>query len=58
MCELARKLLDRLGLLPSFNLRMATRADQEGDRLRQASPFCGILTAREREAIWARYEEK
>ena len=39
-------------------LRIATRADEHGDRLRQTSPFCGILTDREREAIWARYDEK
>jgi hypothetical protein len=39
-------------------LRIATRADEHGDRLRQASPFCGILTEREREAICARYDEK
>ena len=39
-------------------LRIATRADEHGDRLRQASPFCGILTDREREAIWARYDEE
>jgi hypothetical protein len=39
-------------------LRILTRADEEGDRLRQSSPFCGILTERERDAIWARYDEK
>ncbi len=39
-------------------LRIATRADEHGERLRQASPFCGILTDREREAIWARYDAK
>ncbi len=38
-------------------LRIMTRADEAGDRLRQASPFCGILTDRERQAIWARYDE-
>ena len=37
-------------------LRIVTQANEEGDRLRQASPFCGILTEREREAIWARYD--
>lgn len=36
-------------------LRIMTRADEEGNRLRQSSPFCGILTEREREVIWARY---
>src|SRR5437016_11984551 len=39
-------------------LRIATRADEHGDRLGQTSPFCGILTDREREAIWARFDEK
>lgn len=38
-------------------LRIMTRADEEGNRLRQASPFCGILTEQEREAIWARYDQ-
>ncbi len=37
-------------------LLIATRPDEEGDRLRQSSPFCGILTKRERDAIWARYD--
>src|SRR5437868_10393363 len=37
-------------------LRLATRADEEGNRLRQSSPFCGILTEFEREGIWARYD--
>ncbi|MBI3850221.1 MAG: hypothetical protein HY298_08015 [Verrucomicrobia bacterium] len=39
-------------------LRIMTRPDEEGNRLRQSSPFCGILTERERKAIWARYDEK
>lgn len=39
-------------------LRLMTRPDEEGNRLRQASPFCGILTEREREAIWARYDQE
>ena len=39
-------------------LRIMTRADEEGNRLRQSSPFCGILTEREREAIWARYDQE
>lgn len=38
-------------------LRLMTRADEEGNRLRQSSPFCSILTERERETIWARYDE-
>jgi len=38
-------------------LRIMTRTDEEGNRLRQSSPFCGILTEREREAIWARYDQ-
>jgi hypothetical protein len=37
-------------------LRIMSRADEEGNRLRQSSPFCGILTELEREAIWARYD--
>lgn len=39
-------------------LRLMTRADEEGNRLRQSSPFCGILTKPEREAIWARYDQE
>jgi hypothetical protein len=38
-------------------LRLMTRADEEGNRLRQSSPFCGILTEKERNAIWARYDQ-
>ena len=38
-------------------LRIMTRPDEEGNRLRQSSPFCGILTEREREAVWARYDK-
>ena len=38
-------------------LRIITRADEEGNRLRQSSPFCGILTEKERETIWARYDQ-
>ena len=38
-------------------LRIMTRPGEEGNRLRQSSPFCGILTEREREAIWTRYDE-
>ena len=39
-------------------LRILTRADDEGQRLRSTAPFCDILTQREVEAIWARYDEK
>jgi hypothetical protein len=39
-------------------LRIISRADEEGDRLRQSSPFCGILTESERDAIWARYDSR
>jgi hypothetical protein len=39
-------------------LRIMTRPDEEGNRLRQSSPFCGILTEREREAVWARYDQE
>lgn len=39
-------------------LRMLTRPDEEGNRLRSIAPFCGILTEREREVIWARYDKK
>ena len=39
-------------------LALMSRADEEGNRLRQASPFCGILTEREREAIWARHDKE
>jgi len=38
-------------------LRIITSAGEKGNRLRQSSPFCGILTAKEREAIWARYDQ-
>src|SRR5216684_3032960 len=33
-------------------LRIATQANDEGDRLRHSSPFCGILTLRERKTLW------
>jgi len=36
--------------------RVLTRADEEGNRLRSTSPFRGILTQREVEAVWARYD--
>lgn len=37
-------------------LRILTRPDDEGQRLRSTAPFCGILTDREVQAIWARYD--
>jgi hypothetical protein len=37
-------------------LRLLTRPDGEGQRLRSTAPFCGILTAREVRAVWARYD--
>ena len=39
-------------------LRIMTRADEEGNRLRSTAPFCGILTQREVRTIWARYDKK
>ena len=39
-------------------LRIITRADEEGNRLRSIAPFCGILTDRERNEVWARYDKK
>lgn len=38
--------------------RILTRTDDEGDRLRSISPFRGILTQREVEGIWARYDKE
>lgn len=38
-------------------LRIISRAGDEGNRLRQSSPFCGILTEKERDTIWARYDQ-
>jgi len=38
-------------------LRILTRADEECTRLRSTAPFCGILTQREVEAIWVRYDK-
>jgi hypothetical protein len=38
-------------------LRIVSCSNAEGDRLRQSSPFCGILTEKERTAIWARYDQ-
>jgi hypothetical protein len=39
-------------------LRILTRQSDEGQRLRSTAPFCGILSQRELEAIWARYDQK
>src|SRR5438477_11831393 len=39
-------------------LRILTRQDDEGQRLRSTAPFCDILTQREVKAIWARYDPK
>ncbi|MGH7863899.1 MAG: hypothetical protein ACREQB_02840 [Candidatus Binataceae bacterium] len=39
-------------------LRLLSRRGENEDRLRSTAPFCGILTQREVEAIWARYDEK
>ena len=38
-------------------LRILTRDDDEGQRLRSTAPFCGILTQREIEKIWAVYDQ-
>ena len=37
-------------------LRLLTRPDAEGQRLRSTAPFCDILTKPEVRAIWARYD--
>lgn len=37
-------------------LRLITRPDEEGNRLRSTAPFCDILSATEVQAIWARYD--
>src|SRR5437660_9873384 len=39
-------------------LRILTRPDDDGQRLRSTAPFCGILTRQEVEAVWARYDPK
>jgi hypothetical protein len=36
-------------------LEILTSETEEADRLRHATPFCGILTPEEREAIFKRY---
>jgi DNA-binding CsgD family transcriptional regulator len=37
-------------------IELLTRSDEEARRLRQSSPFCGILTPEERLAIFSEYE--
>lgn len=37
-------------------LRLITRPDEEGNRLRSTAPFCDVLTRQEVQAIWARYD--
>jgi hypothetical protein len=37
-------------------LRILTRDDDEGQRLRSTAPFCGILTERKMDAVRARYD--
>ncbi len=37
-------------------LRLITRPDEEGNRLRSIAPFCDILSEQEVKAIWARYD--
>lgn len=39
-------------------LKMLTRCGDEETRLRSTSPFCGILTQREVNAVWARYDKE
>ena len=39
-------------------LRILTRTDDEGQRLRSTSPFCDILTEREVKSIYARYDQE
>ena len=39
-------------------LRLITRANDEGDRMRQCSPFVGVLTQDEVRKIWARYDQE
>jgi hypothetical protein len=38
-------------------LKILTRDNDEGQRLRSTAPFCTILTQRETDAIYARYEK-
>lgn len=37
-------------------LRIITRPDEEGNRLRSTAPFCDILTEQEVKAIWSRHD--
>jgi hypothetical protein len=37
-------------------LRIITRTDEEGNRLRSIAPFCGILSDAEVKAVEARYD--
>ena len=39
-------------------LQLISRADEAGDRLRQCSPFVGVLSEAEVRAIWARYDKE
>ena len=39
-------------------LRILTRADDEGNRLRSTAPFCDVLTEAEVNAIWDRYDQE
>jgi hypothetical protein len=39
-------------------LRILTRRDDEGQRLRSTAPFCGILSQKEMKAVWSRYDPK
>src|SRR3954467_1005488 len=39
-------------------LRILTRTDDDGQRLRSTAPFGGIPTQQETEAVWARYDPK
>ena len=58
--EEASRFRQRVDMRKDMNtvLRIITRADEEGDRLRSTAPFCGILTQREVKAIWARYDQE
>jgi len=42
---------------PKAVLRLLTRAGDNETRLRSTSPFRGILTRREVEKVWARYDK-
>ena len=53
-------LIEWQGILNTWSfeeiLALLTSSDQEPTRLRQSSPFCGILTQEERTAIFQKYE--